>query len=487
MTAQPWKEPYHDRRKHERNFGKLTVQGIFIMEKKKEFATALFGLVAVALAAGFLMYIEWCGYNDKMEILHVALEQEHEGEELIDTVAGLLKGQPWTDTKSAEQELEQYGYRPSYRNQYKKKLYQDWVRTAVVFELLYLGFLASLYLGKKRRMADRRGELLWLESRITKMRDLPDEESGGGIARDGESGRGIAKAEESGKEMALIGEYSGWLALDEEYDEDMGRLLMGLGALCDSLQLLRRQARAEKEETKALVTDISHQLKTPVAAFKTSFEILQSENLEEAQKQEFLGRCSIQMQRLEELVSALINISRMETGMIEIKREEKNLFDTLLLAVSRIYPKAWEKGIEVELEAEEPLREIAVSHDVRWMCEAFLNVLENAVKYSKSQTKVTIRMIRVNVFLRIEIEDAGIGIPKNEWNQIFKRFYRGAAKEVQEAPGSGVGLYLAREIVARQGGTLAVASPRGGKCGSCFVFQLPFIYTHERYSIIDWQ
>ena len=80
---------------------------------------------------------------------------------------------------------------------------------------------------------------------------------------------------------------------------------------------------------------------------------------------------------------------------------------------------------------------------------------------------------RVDVFLRIEIEDEGIGIPKAEWNQIFRRFYRGASGEVQSTPGSGVGLYLARRIVAEHHGTLTVKETGKG-CGSRFVFQLPY-------------
>lgn len=91
------------------------------------------------------------------------------------------------------------------------------------------------------------------------------------------------------------------------------------------------------------------------------------------------------------------------------------------------------------------------------------------------QTKIVIRMIKMTVFLRIEIEDEGIGIPRREWNRIFKRFYRGEAKEVQRESGSGVGLYLAREIVTRHEGTLVVTSPHIMKHGSCFVFQLPYL------------
>ncbi len=261
----------------------------------------------------------------------------------------------------------------------------------------------------------------------------------------------------------------------EDADEDLGRLLMEFDALADSIELFGLQAGAEREGTKALVTDISHQLKTPVAALKTSFEVLQSGDLNEMERQEFLGRCGVQILRLEELVSALVNISRMETGMIELRKEERRLFDTILLAVNRIYPRAEEREIEIELEAAEELQQIRVLHDVRWLCEAFLNVLENAVKYSARRTTVTIRMIRMTVYVRVEIEDEGIGIPRKEWNKIFQRFYRGEAETVQRESGSGVGLYLAREIASRHEGTLVVAAPRHGRQGSCFVFQLPYL------------
>ena len=127
------------------------------------------------------------------------------------------------------------------------------------------------------------------------------------------------------------------------------------------------------------------------------------------------------------------------------------------------------------LEAGEELHQVKVLHDPKWLCEAFLNVLENAVKYSAGQTKITIRMIRLTVYVRVEIEDEGIGIPRSDWNRIFQRFYRGGADEVQRESGSGVGLYLAREIASRHDGTLVVAAPRHGKRGSCFVFQLPYL------------
>lgn len=421
-------------------------------------AAIAFGIMV--LTAGMLMYFEWRSYREKMEILYVTLQGQSEGNAPIDIVAGLLKGRLETDVTDAEERLVRYGFKGDFANHYKKSLYHSWATTTVIFGLFYAGFVALLYLEDRRKCRQRKGEMLWLQEQAVALRD-----SASGSFRDygAEDSSGNVKPPFDSKQEIL-----------EDCDEDLGRLMMEFSALADSLSLFREQARGEREETKMLVTDISHQLKTPVAALKTSFEILQSGNLSEEEYQEFLGRCSIQIMRLEELVAALVNISRMETGMIVLKMAERNVFDTLLLAVNRIYPKAEEKKIEIGLEAEEPLQQIKVCHDPKWLCEAFLNVLENAVKYSADGTRITIRMIRMTVYLRIEIEDEGIGIPRKEWNRIFQRFYRGESREVQEESGSGVGLYLAREIVSRHEGTLVVSAPHHGRHGSCFVFQLPY-------------
>ncbi len=495
--------------------------------------------IAMALPAMILMVQAQRDYEEKMEILYVVLEQPGEERESVDIVTGLLKGQRLADAADAERRLALYGFHADFANRYKKSLYLDWAVIIAIFLLVSVGFVALLLLTDKKREQMRKLELLRLQERVTALRDsaggglyahprrgstcaekdyrlkLMDDRHAGKekaswqIASETDAYAGAAEGRRNmlvtvqprtshyaaksvrkhRVEMRQANREAVFAWLDacnrkpeaellhvlEDADEDLGRLLMEFDALADSIELFGLQAGAEREGTKALVTDISHQLKTPVAALKTSFEILQSGDLNEMERQEFLGRCGVQILRLEELVSALVNISRMETGMIELRKEERRLFDTILLAVNRIYPRAEEREIEIELEAAEELQQIRVLHDVRWLCEAFLNVLENAVKYSARRTTVTIRMIRMTVYVRVEIEDEGIGIPRKEWNKIFQRFYRGEAETVQRESGSGVGLYLAREIASRHEGTLVVAAPRHGRQGSCFVFQLPYL------------
>lgn len=227
-----------------------------------------------------------------------------------------------------------------------------------------------------------------------------------------------------------------------------------LESLAEHLSSIRASSEREKEATRSLVTDLSHQLKTPVAAMGTSLEVLRQESLTEEERREFTERCLRQEERLRDLLGALINISRLESGMIELKFTESRLFDTVASAVSRIYPVAAAKDISISVEAEDSLSAVVIRQDPKWLCEALLNVLENAVKYSPAGTEVKIRVLKLVTFLRVEIEDEGIGIPKDERHKIFQRFYRGGEAAVSKQPGSGVGLYLTRRIVEAHGGMI---------------------------------
>ncbi len=118
--------------------------------------------------------------------------------------------------------------------------------------------------------------------------------------------------------------------------------------------------------------------------------------------------------------------------------------------------------------------DVSDKQDKRWLGEAVINVLDNAVKYSPCGSKIFIRLQKRNDLVRMEIEDQGIGIPQNEYHKIFQRFYRGSSKEVMEKSGTGIGLFLSREIIEKHAGTIMVTSGKKKK-GSTFVIQLPYV------------
>ncbi len=242
-------------------------------------------------------------------------------------------------------------------------------------------------------------------------------------------------------------------------------------SLQKQIQADRLQMQQEKERTKVLVTDISHQLKTPIAALKTSIELLSCEDMADTERQEFFAACMHQLDCLENLTASLIGVSRMEKGLIQILPKPSPIKETILSAVSRLYEKAADKQISIEMSEDTCSETVPVLHDKKWTAEALVNLLDNAVKYSGSHSKIIIRADELTNYIRISIEDNGIGIPKDERHKIFKRFYRGRA--VRDLEGSGVGLYLAREIVEKQNGTIFVSSKTGGQHGSIFSLQLP--------------
>lgn len=237
------------------------------------------------------------------------------------------------------------------------------------------------------------------------------------------------------------------------------------------LQLKSELLEAEHDDTKSLVTDISHQLRTPLGALRACFS-LYTEAQEQAEKEEFRERCEVQMEKMETLTEMLGNISRLETHMIRLQPECVSFTEILAGAVSTVYHKALSKQIVIEVDE---LEKISLFLDKKWTTEAVSNVLDNAVKYSPSDSSITVRVWKLFNFVKVEIEDQGIGIPKQEYNQIFRRFYRGSSDFVKKEDGTGVGLYLARKIIEEGGGTISVRPAK--EKGSIFVIQLPLPQT----------
>ena len=233
-------------------------------------------------------------------------------------------------------------------------------------------------------------------------------------------------------------------------------------------QKMEAELRREEQETKSLITDISHQLKTPVASLKMSYEIEDSTELSAEETEEFRRKEREDVERLEHLLQAFTQMSKLETGMIRLKPEKADVKATLARAVAGAYAKAVDKNISIETEE---FADIAVVHDPGWTAEAIGNVLDNGVKYAPAGTCITIRMSELVSYVMIEVEDEGPGIPAEEQPRIFQRFYRGKAEAVRKAEGSGVGLYLTRRILEEQGGTVCVKNGRTG--GSKFVITLP--------------
>lgn len=231
---------------------------------------------------------------------------------------------------------------------------------------------------------------------------------------------------------------------------------------------LKAQLAQEENSTKALITDISHQLKTPLASIRMSHELSLSADLSEEERQSFMESETQEILKMEVLLDELVKLSRLENSMIQIKCETCSIKKTIREAVSQIYVKANAKAIEICVDVE---KDVETLHDHKWTVEALVNILENAVKYSPQKTTININVSCLVNHVLIQIEDEGIGIPEGEVHEIFKRFYRGSNANGMVKEGAGVGLYLARSIIEQQGGTI-VAKRKNGS-GTIFQIMLP--------------
>ena len=252
----------------------------------------------------------------------------------------------------------------------------------------------------------------------------------------------------------------------EEQETQFARISYRLSRLYQIMQENRRRVDEERRELQTLVSDISHQVKTPVSNLKMATDTLLEKPMAEAERTDFIRGIRSQTDKLDFLFQALVKTSRLETGVIQLDKKPGRLFDTVAQAMSGIVYAAEKKEIAVSVDCPEDL---TVSHDSKWTSEALFNLLDNAVKYTPAGGKIAVSVVLWEMYVEIKVTDTGKGISESNQAAIFQRFYR--EEEVHEQQGVGIGLYLAREIVMRQGGYVKVVSEPGK--GSEFSIMLP--------------
>lgn len=221
----------------------------------------------------------------------------------------------------------------------------------------------------------------------------------------------------------------------------------------------------EKDKLKELISDISHQTKTPISNINLYLEMIEDE-INQNRNEEYLKKMKGQVDKLNFLLESMVKMSRLETGSIKIQKQNSLFSDTLAMAISNIVIKADQKNIKIDVEYDENL---VLNHDKKWTAEAIFNILDNAVKYTNEGGNIHIVVTREELFTKISIKDNGKGISTERQASIFTRFYR--EPEVHDNDGIGIGLYLARKIITLQDGYIKVQSQVGQ--GSNFMIYLP--------------
>lgn len=252
---------------------------------------------------------------------------------------------------------------------------------------------------------------------------------------------------------------------EEVFDESRQSALETKLAHTLSAGALSREAvEAEKVRIQSLLTDLSHQIKTPAANVLLYAQLLAEQSLAE-EGRTCAAALEAQAEKLRALTEVLTRLSRLETGILDLHPVPGALDPMLAEAAAQFAPKAAEKGVALTVV---PSGAEAV-FDPKWTGEAVCNLLDNAVKYTPAGGAVTVGAAVYELFCRVRVADTGPGVPEEERSKIFRRFYRAPGTREQE--GVGVGLYLAREIAQGQGGYLKVDPAEGG--GAVFSVFLP--------------
>jgi len=230
--------------------------------------------------------------------------------------------------------------------------------------------------------------------------------------------------------------------------------------------------KATQRQHAEFVSAVSHEMKTPLAGIKAYVELLVDGDAEDDEtREEFLSVINSQTDRLQRLIDNLLNLARIEAGVVDVNKERRSLNDILEESLGVVAPAAERKSIQLASDLS-PLH-LSAQIDRDMILQAAINLLSNAIKYTLDGGKVTLRSRLEGDSLRFEVEDTGVGLSEEDCEKVFDKFYRVKGNQ-NMAPGTGLGLPLARHIVEDvHGGKIEVVSQLGQ--GSVFRVMLPAV------------
>ncbi len=223
---------------------------------------------------------------------------------------------------------------------------------------------------------------------------------------------------------------------------------------------LREQAdllKKEKQLQEQMMTDISHQLKTPLTSMNLILTRLRKEQLSREEQRKYLFELEQLAGRIDDLIVTLLKMAKLDSGTAIMKQEPVQISSMLKRALEPLEISMDLRGISCDLSGDESA---SYQGDMEWSGEAFLNILKNSMEHMSPGGKIAVSFIENEIYSEIEIRDQGSGMPEEELPHLFDRFYRG--KDARHT-GFGIGLSFARMVIQQQNGTIKARNlPEGG-------------------------
>lgn len=274
---------------------------------------------------------------------------------------------------------------------------------------------------------------------------------------------GLYKKSENIIKDYIDGNYT--VHLPQSNEGNIYQLLASVDQLATMLQAKNDTEQKTKEFLKNTISDISHQLKTPLSALMMYQEIIENEPNNPDTVKEFSVKTGTALKRIEHLIQSMLKITRLDTGSILFEKGHYSISNVISNAISELTTRAASEKKEIIIDGAEQ----KFFCDMEWTGEAIGNIVKNALDHTNSGGKIHISWEQTPIMFRIRISDNGHGISPEDIHHIFKRFYR--SKNACHTSGVGLGLPLTKAIIEGQGGFLSVQS----ECSQGTTFTLSFL------------
>lgn len=240
-------------------------------------------------------------------------------------------------------------------------------------------------------------------------------------------------------------------------DNEEGKLSILKNEIYKVTLMLSKQGeflRKDKEGLADALSDISHQLKTPLTSMMVMTDLLSQNNLKSEKRMEFTKNIEIQLERMEWLLTSLLKLSKIDAGTVTFKKDKVLVSELIKKAVSPLLIPMELKEQNLVIEGDATTSFVG---DLNWTIEALINILKNSIEHTENEGTISIFFEKNPLYTEIKISDNGGGIEKEDLLYIFKRFYKG--KNASEGS-VGIGLAMAKSIIASQNGDVSVKSKK---------------------------
>ena len=256
-----------------------------------------------------------------------------------------------------------------------------------------------------------------------------------------------------GAKKVIEGYY--YLPISEHKEGALSKLALSFNSMREIIRNNINELSKEKQFLVDLLSDISHQLKTPLSSMIVYNDIMLNKELSKEHRETFLLNNQNQLNRMNWLIQSILKLAKLDAKAIEFEKEEQSLNETIEEAIEVLQSKALEREVRIYFNSDE---EVKFEHDRLWLQEAFINIIKNSIEHTDNGGEIRIDVYENPIYKKVIIEDNGEGIDKEDLPNIFKRFYKG--KTSRNSDLVGLGLALVKSIVESHNGYIEVMSQK---------------------------